>query len=311
MVERFQVYQLTVPTVPVGGLINVPLLLDSDAPFALRRVKSRNIGLNGWRIKTPELAYQSSQLRTDWNVIRTPFLSNNGPFPTYGVSMYPELIYAANSQIVCDIGNSSGSPITNARLTFFGAKLYQDGAMAAATYPPQFRGPLPFVYPTDVPNVGLATSATAPFIIKELQLQNLFDADYVNWGGVLDARAPVQTEGGPVAQGTQFLNDPGNDPVQPTYTELYVTLRDEAKKPYMNEPIHADDLFGRAFTTPSLQGSSNMPASPNFPGLWTPEIYLQRNCSLYFDLFRFDTLAGGGVPLTLRFRWIGAKVFPA
>ena len=55
MIERHQDYILTVPSVPVGGVQQVPLDLDTDAPFALRLVRSRNIEVfnnpvyNGWR----------------------------------------------------------------------------------------------------------------------------------------------------------------------------------------------------------------------------------------------------------------------
>ena len=306
MIERFQIFQLTVPTLPVGGVTEVPLPLESDAPFAVRRVKSRNIGLNGWRFMLPDKSWQSDRLRTDWTVPHSPLgVFGSNPYPTPGAAIYPELIYPANSQILVDIGNASGAPITNARLTFYGSKLFRDGAIAAPTYPEKMSA-LPFNYKTDVFNVGLALSSTVPFELKDLQLRNLWDADYSVYGGVCDARYPPQQDGGVVGPGTSFANTPGNDPVQPTFGELYIMLRNESRKAYMNEPIHADDLFGRAVPSPGGAASSNFGAPPQFPGLFTPEIYLERNCSLYFDLFRFDTT---GVPLDLRFRWLGAKVF--
>ena len=72
MIERHQDYQLVIPRVNPGGMQGIPLKLDSDAPFALRLVRSRNIGLNGWRFQNPRGAYQSNALRTDWIVPVTP-----------------------------------------------------------------------------------------------------------------------------------------------------------------------------------------------------------------------------------------------
>jgi hypothetical protein len=310
MIERWQVYQLTVPTVPVGGLRDVPLKLDSDAPFFARLVKSRNIGLNGWNFRNPDTSYQASGLRTDWTVVQ------NGqqfpPFPTRGSVLYPEILFPVSASILCDIGNSTGQPITNARLVFYGSKVFADGALNAVSYPAKM-GSLPFIYPTDVLNVGIGSNASTPFVSRDNQLQNLWDADFVIRAGVCDARAPVQTDGGIVFPGTTFADVPGDDPVQPSFSELYVMIRDEARKGYMNEPVHVDDIFGRASPVPQGQNSSNAAASPNFPGLFVPEIYLERNHSIYLDFYRYD-LAGtsstlGFVPIDLRVRWQGAKVF--
>lgn len=90
MIERHQDYLLNVPTVPVGGVIEVPLSLDSDAPFCLRLVRSRNIGLNGWRFQNPRRQYQSSDLRTDWIL---PATGGAGVYPGRGTIVYPEMVY--------------------------------------------------------------------------------------------------------------------------------------------------------------------------------------------------------------------------
>ena len=75
MIERHQDYLFTVTSVPVGGVRRVPLKLDTDAPFALRLVRSRGVGLNGWKFTNPHQADQSNALRTDWI---TPVLPTAG-----------------------------------------------------------------------------------------------------------------------------------------------------------------------------------------------------------------------------------------
>jgi len=300
LIERYQVYQLTVPTVPVGGITDVPLQLDSDAPFLLRLVRSRGIGLNGWRFQTARKTWQSNALRTDWSLPMDPLGS---PYPTRGAIVYPELVYPASAQIVVDIGNTTGEELTNARLMFFGSKLFRDGALFSPTYPAKF-STLPFCYPTDVLQLPLAASATAPAIQRDVQLRVLQDADFVYRYGVCDPFT-IGVEGGIVPLG--FFAG-----VQPSYDELYVQVRDESRKAYSNEPIHINDWFPQGLP-PTNAGAPLSPAgqdqqgvSPSFPGLVVPEIYIERQHALYIDLYRYDTT---GFPVDLHFRFQGAKVF--
>lgn len=300
MIERHQDYQLTIPTVPVGGLQEVPLTLDTDAPFLLRLVKSRNIGLNGWRFQTPRKAFQSSDLRTDWNI---PYSAFQTPQPGRGSIVYPELVYPIGSQIVVDIGNATDEPITNARLLFRGSKLYRDGVINAPTYPAKM-SVLPGCYPVIVTKVGLATDAAHPFIQRDIPLNILQDADFVYRYGVADPFT-LGVEGG-------IVPPPGGGPffTPATFQEIYVQIKDESRKAYSNEPIHINDLFGQG--SPFLQvtgvgGGDDPGVGPMFPGLVTPEIYLERQHALYLDIFRYDT---AGVSLDLHFRFQGMKVFP-
>jgi hypothetical protein len=295
MIERHQDYQLTVATVPPGGVRGVPLQLDSDAPFALRLVRSRNIGLNGWKFQTPRKAYQSNALRTDWIVPAAP---GAGPFPSRGAIVDPEFIYPIGSQIVVDIGNATGSNITNARLLFRGSKLFADGAIPGPAYPSSMRV-LPFVYPTVVQNMPVSGT------IRDNQLRIRQDADFVFRYGACDPFT-LGVDGGAVGVAPVF-NVPLSGFINRNYTELYVMLRDESRKAYSNEPIHVNDVFGQGLPNPTGSGANDAPID-FFPGLMTPEIYLPREHSLYFDLFRSDT---SGFALNLHFRFGGMKVFPA
>lgn len=295
MVERFQIYQLTFPSIPAGGLIGVPLQLDTDAPFALRRVKSRGIGLNGWRFQTPKKAYQSNFLRTDWAV---PVVAGESPYPTRGTPIYPQFIYPSGAQLVCDVGNETGETITNGRLVFFGAKLFENSALSAPTYPPKI-SPLPFVYPMfgGPVEVPIAAGATTPTVLRDLQLKIDQDADFVYRYGVCDPFV-IGVEGGVVP--------PPGDGTQANWSDLRVMVRDESRKAYMNEPIALNDWFGQSLPNPNGAGADDQGVGPGFPGMPVPEIYLEREHSLYFDLFRYDT---SGATVTLNFRFGGDKVF--
>lgn len=304
MQERFQIYQLTIPVLPVGGLENVGLKLDSDAPFCLRKIRSRNIGLNGWRFQRPDRTYQSSHFRTDWLV---PVTSTGSPFPTHGMPVYPQEVYPANGELVVDVANDSGSPIENARLIFYGSKLYADAALAARQYPAKM-SPLPFIYPRTDPDgnnagpltIDTAASATQPATHRDLQVRIGQDADFALRYMVADP-FNFNVEGGPVPLGNMLF------PMSNNYSEVFVVIKDEYRKAYMNEPIHINDVFGQAAPANPGAGTDNISVGPAFPGLFTPELIVERQHSLYFDVYRYDVV---GFPVDLWFRFHGAKLFP-
>lgn len=286
MIERHQDYLLTIASLPVGGAVLVPLQLDTDAPFALRLVRSRNIGLNGWRFQNPRGAYQSNALRTDWIV---PVLPGQGPYPSRGSVIYEQMVYPPGATINVDVGNSGDAPITNAQLLFRGSKLYTDGSMWAPTYPSRM-AVLPAVYQVIVPQVPVNGS------MLENQLSILNDADFVYRFGACDAFT-VATVGGSVPTAAQFQ-----------FQNVYVQLRDENRKAYSNAPIHVNDLFGQGLPTPSGTGAQDDQVLFT-PGLITPEIYLPRRHAMYFDVIRNDSGVEGAVPVDLYFRFGGMKVF--
>lgn len=289
MIARHHDYQLTVPTVPVGGSAEIPLQLDTDAPFVLKLVKSRNIGLNGWRYQTPKKLWQSSGLRTD---LLVPRVSGAAATPSRGATVNPPYIYPIGTQIVAQIGNASGAPLTNCKLLFRGFKLFREGSILAPTYPAQM-SVLPYTYGVVVPAVPVVG------VLRDQQLQVRHDADFVYKFGVCDPFS-LGLDGGPV--GNAPTNPPQN-PVFGTIQECYVQLRDESRKAYSNEPIHINDLFGQGVPT-----TGNDPTVDFFPGLMTPEIYIPTEHSLYFDIFRTET-ALDMTPVDLHFRFSGMKVF--
>ncbi len=309
MLERWQIYQKTVAIVPPGGIIGLPFTCESDAPFAFRRIKSRNIGLNGWRFQHPNKNYQSSFLRTD--VLPFTNAGGNGSyFPTHGMPVYPQSIYPANGQIVFDIGNATNANLVDATLLFYGSKLFKDGSIDAHQYPLRMR-PFPFVYPMTNPTngenqgpitLGLATDAQHPFVVRDLQLKIDQDADFVVRSLVLDPFV-LLVEGGitPV-----LPNDPSAIATTYGYTDVRVVLKDESRKPYMNEPINVNDVFGQLAPLSFGENTDNPGSGPIFPGLLTPELIVPREHSLYFDLYRYDTV---GTPVDVWPRFGGAKLF--
>lgn len=289
MIERHQDYQLTIDTVPAGGLIDLPLKLDTDAPFMLRLVRSRNLGLSGFQFKTPRLQYQSSGYRTDL-IPQAPGAALANPQPSKGCIIYPELMYPIGSTIQLSVGNTTGSPLSNVQVLFRGSKLFPDGAVSSATYPRKM-SVLPFTYPVLYgPVAAVAGFGNVPGP-RNIELRIDTDADFVMRYGACDPYTLGQ-------DGGEF--NPFN------YTNLYMTLRDEFYKAYSNEPIHVNDLLGQGQPSLYQHAGVNDDSVVFLPGLFTPEIYIPRDHSIYFDLARND--AGGG-PVNLHFRFQGSKVF--
>lgn len=271
MVERHQDYQLTIPTLPAGGLQGVTLQLDSDAPFALRLTKTRNMPATGYRFRNPRGVYVDSTYESE--------LSKRGTV------RYPQMVYGANGNMAVDVPNNTGAPITNVRILFRGSKLYKDGAIPAPTYPATC-SVLPWVYPVVLTNIPVQSNG----LFDNVQFQIASDSDFALRYAFADAFRAF-------GQGQVWTG-------QPTYNECYVTLRDADHKAYSNEPIHIDDLFG-SINTPVVDSA---PASL-FPGLFTPEIYVPRSGCLYFDVTRLDAATPGAVPCDIHFRFGGVKVF--
>src|SRR5262245_12721149 len=125
MIQRHQDYQLTIPSVPVGGIAEIPLQLDSDAMFSLRSIRTRNLGPSGFRFQYADRRWQSTDLRTDW--IQPTAAGETARPQRGGLPLHPELIYPTSSQIVCQVGNSTNAPLTNVKILFRGSKWFTGG----------------------------------------------------------------------------------------------------------------------------------------------------------------------------------------
>lgn len=301
MIPRHFDYMLRVATVPVGGVFGVPLGLESDAPFALRLVRSRNIGPSGFRWQTPAKQWQSNALRTD--VVFGDPVNIDGSRPTGGIVVYPQMIYPEGGQIVVDIGNTTGAALTDVSILFRGSKLFRDGSIPSPTYPASGVIAKPFTYQVIVNNVA----ASSQILNNSLQVKP--DSDFVLRCAVCDPFA-VGADGGVV--GGAPVNGVMNNPLYQNFENISVILRDEGRKAYSNVPIPLDWLFGQGRPFPqsgqfASSGLSNFPNVAFMPGLFTPEIYLPRQHALYWDLFRDDSNIWA--PINLWFRFVGAKIY--
>jgi len=300
MVERHQDYLLTVPSVPVGGVRQIPLRLDADAPFALRLVRSRNIEIGladeplvGWKFTDPNTSYQSSDLRTDWIV---PAFQGFPEEPSRGSIIYPEFVYPPLQTIYVDIGNPLNVPIANAQLLFRGSKLFQRDS---STYPDRFSA-FPAVYQVIVQNVP----PVGQILNNTLTIKNT--ADFVYRYGVCDAFLPNAFSSTPTFVPPPLLGQPATNSLIGNVT---IQLKDEFGKFYSNAPIHVNDLFGEGFS--DLSDNPNQGTQDDSvlftPGLVTPEIYIPRRHNFYFDIYRDDP---GGQTVDLYFRFGGMGVYP-
>ena len=312
--ERHQDYVLKIESLAPGEIRTaVPLVLDLDAPFVLR---SRAFRVNpsqstvAQNLQDGLQFFKSSFTGPDENYVsqqRVPATLHSYCFGQQGspTPVFPQRIYPAGGIIYVDVENAGSDTLTNLRLYFRGVKLYVWGSRQAVTYAAQ-HGPIrPFCYPVVASQLPVTT--TSPFVVPFIVQP---DADFVLRGG----RAGTDQN----AQGNNC-----------DYFEVEITLRDSDGKPYSNLPVHASVLFGR----PS-QGTLGAPAfgfgvsgesypcgsltngllaefcGPSNPGLFYPEIYLQRSQFMYLDFERNDAAYSNQAPLDFPVFLTGVKVLP-
>ena len=275
--------------VAAGAVVEgLALRLDSDAPFALRGravrcAYDRNLTQNGLQfLKSkwtgPNMDYRQQDFILE--SLQMAFFGQAGnPKP-----IYPQILYPASSVIVLDAWNTGLAPLTNLTFYFRGVKLYPWGSVPAYTYPSKMAS-LNFSYPFTVLALGIAERRdNQAWTCKP-------DADFVLRAG----------RAGPVTTGAG----------QNTVAEVFFRLKDHTQKPFSNDFVHIDILFG----------SGNMPATipfglvPNFtppigtaplPGLFYPEIYVPKNHQIFYDILRADP---GQAAANVSLNFIGGKVF--
>lgn len=313
-VERFQVYVLNVGNLAAGAsVIDLPLPLDSDAPFVLRG--------RGGRCKNDPQFFQAGM-----NGLLTQFRDPNGYFRSdapvpwwadipgggYGGQwkpVYPEFVYPQQTSLLTSVYNTGPGAVnlTNVQLYYVGVKRYP-ATSPWLTYPKKC-STREFIYnywsvsPTQ-PNLSWQNSPIKPNDSKHyIPITIATDADFV----LRSAQAGIY--------GTN---------AQPVfYMELFITLYDQWRKSFMNAPVHIDWLMGggsRSFVgteaavlypnntesifqsqpAPSIANApvnglptgilpGQVPLSGNWhPGLFYPELYCPANSQFFFDLLRQD-----------------------
>ena len=278
---------------PGAVITEILLQLDPDAPFilrgrAVRQQYTTSLNQNGLQFLKTRWTGPNTDFRQQDYVLESLQMANFGqmgnPKP-----IYPNIAYPANGVLRLDLVNSGASTLTNLRFFFRGVKLFPFGAVQHYTYPKRFSG-LPFNYQIPVTSLGVSER-------RDYQLFTVSqDADFVLRGGL--ATAPFLT---------------GID-VPEQFSEVFIQLMDSDRKPFSNDFIPLDVLFG----------AGNFPAvipvgpTPNFikpfgpgpakPGLFYPEIYVSANHQLIYNLLRADSFnATAAQSFTINL--IGQKVF--
>jgi hypothetical protein len=272
----------------VEGLV---LRLDMDAPFLLR---SRAVRIQS-DVEGGQAAIESILLRwagpdrdfQSQNLIRQslvgPYLGQVGnPMP-----VSPQVVYPRGGQIMVDLLNDGASTLTNVCLYFRGSKLYSPGDVKSYGYPATFGG-LPYAYPqgrySDTDGLTLVRDVAAIQGPLRQTFKVKGDADFVFRAG-----------------------QAGNPFAASALTEVFAILRDEDEKPYSNDAIHIDILFGNSGAAQGF-GSATIGGGPNLPGVFFPEIYVPKNHLMYMDVSRNDT-APGAATQDIPFTFLGQKVF--
>lgn len=213
MLERHQDYVIRGVTVPAGGSAQFDLLLDPDAPFALRCLLSSGIG-----------KFQFSLFGYD----QKRYMGGNGNPSTVLDSLldqaslpfifYPQITFPSQVAMQVTVYDVVGAGITNGVLVFRGTKLYQPGAVFGPQYPPKFTElNFRYAYPF---TIGQGT-ANNPTVLSGQPLDIQSDADFV-------------------VRMCSAFNSAG-DNYAPTATD--VILRDQYGKPYSNDWVPIDLLF--------------------------------------------------------------------
>ena len=281
-------------TVASGAEItDIILQMDNDAPFYMTGRAVRCAYATGRSFSQAKL----NGLKTKWtgpggrDFRQQDYILESLQMAYYGQfgnpkPIAPGILFPAGSVLRLDLRNT-GPTITNLQFFFRGHKLYPWGAVIENHYPPKF-APQTFSYPVFVSQLG----------VSELRQNQIFtvktDADFV------------------LRAGCTF---PISDVDSRTLAEVSIILKDPDKKPYSNDFIPMDVLWGNsAFPavvpvgpTPSLV--TPFSTGPGQPGLFYPEIYVRKNHQLLYDLWRQDGAVGSNQSEDFTFNLIGSKVF--
>ena len=281
-------------SVAAGATVkDINLQLDTDAPFLLRGRAVRQ----AYTVGSPPTQVGLQFLKMRWTGPQkdyrqqayVPVAAEMAYFGQVGnfKPEYPNVQYPAGRVLTVDLQNIGANPITNLMMFFRGVKLYPWGTVPAYKYPPKFAG-LAFNY--QIPVEGLGVSEYRPdqvFTVKQ-------DADFVLRGG----------------QATAPFNIGGTE----QFSEVFIQLMDFNKKPYSNDFIPLDILFGAGGFPASIPvGALTVPpfgTGPGLPGLFYPEIYVPANHQLIYALLRTDgTSAPGNTAESFTINLVGQKVF--
>lgn len=320
LIQRHQTYVLgpnqdgRLASVAAGATITAQLELDPDAPFLLRS-RSMRVKYDSATVSALPARRQTNlnHLLLRWAGPKRDYRCQNyvrqslmGPyFGQLGnpIPVAPQVVYPRQSTIEVQLQNDGAAALTNLTLYFHGVKLFSPGAVKAYEYP-AINGLLPFAYPIGLYKDSDGLTLVRNVAVTQGPLRQIFrckpDADFVLRGG---------------QAGSPFALTPVN--------EVFVTVRDEDEKPYSNDAVHMDVMFGNSNAGSLVAGttagvlypvgtSTGIPpvgCGPASPGLFFPEIYIPKNHLFYVDVSRADVSYAGAVVVDIPISLIGQKVF--
>ena len=271
---------------------DILLKLDTDAAFVM----------TGRAVRTPFTTATFNQstlvgLKSKWADASKTFRFQDYVLESLQMAYYgqqgnpkpigPGVLFPAGSVFRTDLRHTGANTIANLTYFLFGYKLFPWGSVIANAYPKDI-APQTFAYPVFTSQLGVTeTRQNQMFTVKT-------DADFVIRGGQSFPLSSVASR---------------------TLAEVAIVLKDPDKKPYSNDYVPLDILFGcgnqpaiipvgptPSFTVPFGTGPQSM-------GLFYPEIYVPKNHQILYDIQRTDGAGGSNQSEDLTFNLIGSKVF--
>lgn len=278
MIERHQDYVLRGINVDAGAYADFVIPTDNDAPFALRAVLANEMPSQGNTYDAAQIFQMVIRGYDDRSYMNQNPLnySDSGQGPGLGLPIYPQITFPSQQSILVRVIDSSGIGITNGVLVFRGTKIYRDGVVFGAQYPPGFTD-LNFRYGFQFTLNQGTTMVPYELLFQPLNIQS--DADFV-------------------ARLTSMFLQPGGNNYDPGGTDCI--LRDQYGKAYSNDWVPAHLLFP---TAQVRTGAGPQLVVPD--AILYPEIYIQKNGQLLLDIRR----TSGSETNTYNIVFHGAKIF--
>lgn len=281
--ERQRDYSLffSSPLVALGQQPAQQVRIDTDGPFALREIGFSGIG--GVLPQGIAIKFQDDIGR----FVEQDVIPSFGELPFSGAALtgytglipfftpiLPQIVYPPNATIVVYLSNTNPSvSVEGLRIIFRGVSLHPRGTILNGfAYPKYFRE-IPFAY------AEYLTLTQSPQINNVLNVKP--DADFV-----LRAMQFVPVTSGGYTIQTSFGQN------------WLIQLKDQNGK-YYQTAKNSDTIASAGVFPDSIAGH----LTPYAPGIFVPEIYLQKNSALYYDIQAPST------PISVIARFIGSKIF--
>jgi hypothetical protein len=281
--ERQRDYSLFFPS-PLASNGQQPaqqLRIDTDGPFVLREVGFSTAG--GVLPQSIAIKYQDDIGR----FVQQDFIASFGELPFSGAALtgynglipfftpvLPQIVYPPNATIVVYLENTNPvQTLTGARIIFRGVSLHPRGTVLNGwAYPPYFRE-IPFAYAENI-----LVNTLNPQLNNVLNIKP--DADFV-------------------LRALQIIPVSSVNVIQPSFGDKYLIQFKDQNGKYYQTGSNSDSIQSAGIFPDSIAGH----LTPYAPGILVPEIYLQKNSALYYDV------KVPSQPVNLVVRFIGSKIF--